>query len=130
MSRDDKFETLKEMGIDNVRDIEKYTSRIEGDNDILKIYFHRHSGDWLAKSKKFKFQRVHKNRRVNEGQVTYRATTEPSPFYLRAVEELDQLVVAEKKTEDKKALLLEEVEHLEKVMQRKIDDIRRQIEEL
>lgn len=130
MIQEDAFETLKEMGIDNVRDIEKYTSRIEGDHDILKVYFHRHTGDWFAKSKKFKFQRVHKDRRVNEGLTTYRHTTEPSPFYLRAVDELDKLVAAEQKTEDRKALLLEEVDHLEKVMQRKIDDIRRQIDEL
>ncbi len=127
---DTQFETLKEMGIDNVRDIEKYTSRIEGDNDILKIYFHRHQGDWFAKSKKFKFQRVHKDLRVNEGTTTYRHTTEPSPFYLRAVDELDKLVAQDKQAEDKKAILLEEIDHLEKVMQRKVEDIRRQIEEL
>lgn len=125
-----QFETLKEMGIDNVKDIEKYSSRIEGDVDILKVYFHRHSGEWFAKSKKFKFKRFQKNLKVDEGTVKYRTVTEPSAYFLRAVAELDQLVAVERKTEDKKALLLEEVEHLEKVMQRKIDDIRRQIEAL
>ncbi|WP_086478816.1 DUF3461 family protein [Oceanospirillum sanctuarii] len=130
MSMEDSFETLKKMGIENVRDIEKFTSRTEGDHDILKIYFQRHHGDWFAKSKKFKFPRVHKDRRVNEGLVTYRPTTEPSPIYLHAVDELERLVSTEQKAEDKKALLLEEIEHLEKVVQRKISDIRRQIEEL
>lgn len=130
MSMEDSFETLKKMGIENVRDIEKFTSRTEGDYDILKIYFQRHQGDWFAKSKKFKFPRVHKDRRVNEGLVTYRPTTEPSPIYLNAVDELEKLVAAEQTTVDKKAMLLEEIEHLEKVVQRKISDIRRQIDEL
>ncbi|MFG1489270.1 DUF3461 family protein [Oceanospirillum sp. HFRX-1_2] len=130
MSMDDSFETLKKMGIENVHDIEKFTSRTEGDHDILKIYFQRHHGDWFAKSKKFKFPRVHKDRRVNEGLVTYRSTTEPSPIFLHAVDELERLVATEHKTDDKKAQLLEEIEHLEKVVQRKISDIRRQIETL
>lgn len=130
MSKADSFETLQKMGIENVHDIEKFTSRTEGDHDILKIYFHRHHGDWLAKSKKFKFPRIHKDRRVNEGLVTYRPTTEPSTIYLHAVDELEKLVATEQKADDKKAMLLEEIDHLEKVVQRKISDIRRQIDEL
>ncbi|MCO4757541.1 MAG: DUF3461 family protein [Oceanospirillaceae bacterium] len=125
-----QFETLKDMGIDDVHDIEKYTSRIEGDMDILKIYLHRHQGEWFAKSKKFKFKRVHKNVPVKEGLVPYRATTEPSPYYLRAVAELDSLVTEEKTTQNKKEVLLDELEHLEKVVARKIEDIRRQIDEM
>ncbi|WP_372831107.1 DUF3461 family protein [Pontibacterium sp.] len=125
-----QYETLKDMGIDDVHDIEKYTSRIEGDMDILKIYLHRHQGEWFAKSKKFKFKRVHKNVPVKEGLVPYRATTEPSPYYLRAVAELDSLVTEEKTTQNKKEVLLEELEHLEKVVARKIEDIRRQIDEM
>lgn len=125
-----QFETLKDMGIDDVHDIEKYTSRIEGDMDILKIYLHRHQGEWFAKSKKFKFKRVHKNVPVKEGLVPYRATTEPSPYYLRAVAELDSLVTEEKTAQNKKEVLLDELEHLEKVVARKIEDIRRQIDEM
>ncbi|QEQ95618.1 DUF3461 family protein [Neptunomonas concharum] len=126
----EKFPTLIEMGIDEPHDIERYTSRIEGDVDILKIYFHRHQGDWMAKSKKFKFKRMHKNMRVNEGRVPYIATTESSPYFLRAVAELDQLVAEDKSAQTKKQRLLDDIEHLEKVVSRKIEDMRRQIEEL
>ena len=125
-----QFETLKEMGVEDAYDIEKYTSRIEGDTDILKIYFHRHQGEWFAKSKKFKFKRLHKNVRVNEGLVPYRATTESSPYFLRAVAELDLLVSADRSATSKKEQLLDELEHLEKVVARKMEDIRRQIDEL
>lgn len=130
MSLPHSYETLLKMGIENVQDIEKFSSRTEGDYDILKIYFFRHHRDWFAKSKKFKFPRVQKERRVNEGLTTYQSTSEPSPLYLQAIRELDKLVDKEPRSDDKKLQLLEEIEHLEKVMQRKIADIRRQIEEL
>lgn len=124
------FETLKSMGVEDLHDIERYSTRIEGDIDILKIYYHRHHGEWFAKSKKFKFQRLHKNIKVNEGLVPYRATTESSPYYLRAVAELDQLVTQEQSALDRKAQLLDELAHLEKVVSHKIEDLKRQIEEL
>lgn len=126
----EQFPTLSEMGIEEPRDIERYTSRIEGDVDVLKIYFHRHQGEWMAKSKKFKFKRMHKNMRVNEGRVPYIATTESSPYFLRAVAELDTLVSADRTAKDKKERLLDEIEHLEKVVARKLEDMRRQIEEM
>jgi hypothetical protein len=125
-----KFETLTAMGVEDVQDIERYSTRIEGDVDILKLYSHRHQGEWFAKSKKFKFKRLHKNVKVNDGLVPYRATTESSPYYLRAIAELDQLVAQEKSSLDRKELLLEELDHLEKVVARKIDDLKRQIGEL
>ncbi len=84
----------------------------------------------MAKSKKFKFKRKHTNVSVEGGLVPYRASTEPSPYYLRALSELEKLVAQDKSVKDKKELLLEEIEHLEKVVARKVEDIRRQIEEL
>ncbi|MEH6575934.1 MAG: DUF3461 family protein [Amphritea sp.] len=126
----EKFSTLTEMGFDDPYDIERYTTRTENDVDVLKIYVHRHHGEWMAKSKKFKFRRKHKNLPVDGGLVPYRATSEPSSYYLRAVAELDMLVQADKSSKDKKEHLLEELAHLEKVVTRKVEDIRRQIEEL
>jgi hypothetical protein len=126
----EKYPTLLEMGIEEPHEVERYTSRIEGDMDILKIYFHRHQGEWMTKSKKFKFKRQHKNMRVNEGRVPYIATTESSPYFLRAIAELDTLVTVEKTAKDRKQRLLEDIEHLEKVVARKLEDMRRQIEEM
>ena len=126
----EKYPTLLEMGIEEPHEVERYTSRIEGDMDILKIYFHRHQGEWMTKSKKFKFKRQHKNMRVNEGRVPYIATTESSPYFLRAIAELDTLVTVEKTAQDRKQRLLEDIEHLEKVVARKLEDMRRQIEEM
>jgi len=126
----EQFITLQEMGFENPHDIQRFTTRTENDVDVLKVYLHRHHGEWMAKSKKFKFKRKHKNIAVEGGLVPYRASTEPSPYYLRAVAELEQLVAEEKSTKDKKEVLLDELAHLEKVVERKMEDIRRQIEEL
>lgn len=126
----EKFQTLKEMGFENPHDIQRFTTRTENDIDVLKVYLHRHQGEWMAKSKKFKFKRKHSNVSVDSGLMPYRASTEPSPYYLRAIAELEQLVAEDQSTKDKKQLLLEEIDHLEKVVARKVEDLRRQIEEL
>ncbi|WP_432471819.1 DUF3461 family protein [Amphritea sp. HPY] len=126
----EKFSTLKEMGFENPHEIQRFSTRTENDVDVLKVYLHRHQGEWMAKSKKFKFKRKHTNVPVDGGLVPYRASTEPSPYYLRALTELEQLVDQDKSSKDKKEHLLDELEHLEKVVARKVEDIRRQIEEL
>jgi len=126
----EKFSTLKEMGFENPNEIQRFSTRTENDVDVLKVYLHRHQGEWMAKSKKFKFKRKHTNVPVDGGLVPYRASTEPSPYYLRALTELEQLVDKDKSSKDKKEHLLDELEHLEKVVARKVEDIRRQIEEL
>ena len=126
----EKFQTLKEMGFENPHDIQRFTTRTENDIDVLKVYLHRHQGEWMAKSKKFKFKRKHSNVSVDSGLMPYRASTEPSPYYLRAIAELEQLVAEDQSTKDKKQVLLEEIDHLEKVVARKVEDLRRQIEEL
>jgi hypothetical protein len=126
----EKFPALFEMGFEDPNDVDRYTTRIEGDVDILKVYHRRHQGEWMTKSKKYKFKRLHKKLRVNEGLTAYRDTTESSPFFLKAIAELDQLVAGDKSTKAKKEDILEEIDHLNKVVARKIEDLRRQIEEL
>jgi hypothetical protein len=125
-----KYPALIEMGFDDPTDVERYTIRIEGDIDILKIYHRRHQGEWMNKSKKYKFKRLHKKLRVNEGLTAYRDSTESSPFFLKAVAELDTLVAGEKNVKARKEDILEEMDHLNKVVSRKIEDLKRQIEEL
>ena len=126
----DKFPSLVEMGFEDPKDIDRYTTRVEGDVDILKIYHRRHQGEWMTKSKKFKFKRLHKTLRVNEGLTAYRDTTESSPFFLKAMGELDSIVAVERSVKAKKEDILEEIEHLNKVVNRKIEDLKRQIDEL
>ena len=126
----EKFPALAEMGFEDPSDIDRYTTRIEGDIDILKVYHRRQQGEWMTKSKKFKFKRLHKKLRVNEGLTAFRDTTESSPFFLKAITELDKLVASDRTSKAKKEDILEEMEHLNRGVSRKIEDLRRQIEEL
>lgn len=122
-----RFDVLVEMGFEDPYEIEKFSCRTEGDTDILKIYLHRHQGEWFSKSKKFKFKRVDKSLEMG---TPYGTTTEPSSYFLRALAELEKLVKVEKDVQSRKELLLAELAHLETVTNRKIEDIRRQIEQL
>lgn len=122
-----QFVVLKEMGFGDPLEIERFSTRTEGGMDILKIYLKRQQGDWFSKSKKFKFKRSDKS--VEMG-TRYGAASEPSGYFLRALAELESLVKVEKDSQSKKQVLLEEMDHLEQVMTRKMKDIRRQIEEL
>lgn len=126
----EKFKTLYDMGVEDPNEVEKYTARIEGDLDVLKIYFLKHKGDWLAKSKKFKFKRQTTNRPISDNDLTAGFVTEPSPYFLRAVEELNQIVKHDKSIKSQKKQMLDELEHLEKVVARKIESLRHQIERM
>lgn len=123
----EQFEVLKEMGFDDPMAIEKFTTRTEGDMDILKVYLRKQQGDWISKSKKFKFKRSDKS--VEMG-TAYGAASAPSSYFLKALSELEKLIKVEHDADSRKQVLLDEIDHLEKVMTRKIEDIRRQLEEL
>ena len=127
-----KFPTLLEMGITDVSSIEKFSVRQEGNMDILKIYFYRDPGEWFANSKKFKFKRQLKTISVgdSEAKVGYKEIHESCTFFLNALSELERLVDQMHSSKGRKELLLDEIDHLEKVVERKMADIRRQIEEL
>ncbi|MEH6650103.1 MAG: DUF3461 family protein [Motiliproteus sp.] len=122
--------TLEEMGIVSIADIYKYSLRQEGDNDVLKIYFRRTKGSLLPKSKKFKFGRAVNTHRVDSSTNKYRETSEMSSFLMKAVDELHLLVKQEHDAMDVKQRLMDDVDHLEKVVVSKLEDIRRQINQL
>jgi hypothetical protein len=122
------YPTLQSMGITSIQDIEKFTLRYEGGHDVLKIYYRREKGSLLPKSKKFKFGRSTKTVLADGGQQTYRQVQEPSLIVLRAMEELEQIVGKQHESKATKADLIKELEHLEKVVNNKINEIKLKIE--
>lgn len=122
------YPTLNSMGVTSVQDIDKFTLRYEGGNDVLKIYYRREKGSLLPKSKKFKFGRSTKTVLADGGQQTYRQVQEPSLTVLRAMEELEQIVGRQHEEKITKEDLVKELEHLEKVMTSKISEIRAKID--
>ncbi|MCB5161216.1 DUF3461 family protein [Marinomonas algarum] len=122
------YPTLESMGITSLNDIEKFTLRYEGGHDVLKIYYRREKGSLLPKSKKFKFGRSSKTVLADGGQQTYRQVQEPSLIVLRAMEELEDIVGKQHEAQVTKDDLIKELEHLEKVVNSKISEIKQKID--
>ncbi|TVO76821.1 DUF3461 family protein [Sedimenticola selenatireducens] len=124
------YETLRELGVTDLDRIEKYTLRQEGDEDILKIYFKRKKGDLFAHSMKFRHGRSKKMVQVDSGTHKYKEVSEISPTMLKLTQELDQVVRHEESVSDFKKRIINDIDHLEAVMKRKLDQLRSDIENL
>lgn len=124
------YETLRELGVTDLERIEKYTLRQEGDEDILKIYFKRKKGDLFAHSMKFRHGRSKKMVQIDSGTHKYKEVSEISPTMLKLTEELDQLVHHEASVADFKKRILSDIDHMETVMKRKLEQLRTDIESL
>ncbi|GGK72248.1 DUF3461 family protein [Amphritea balenae] len=127
------YPTLNKMGIKSVESVDKYTLRHQGDTDVLKIYYKRAKGSLLSRSKKFSFVRGRKNMPLEvRNSKAFEKMANISPQLVMALEELKKLEATrkEEKPQDPKQKFLADLDHLEKVMNSKMDEIRRQINEL
>lgn len=122
------YESLRELGVTNIENIEKYTLRQEGDEDILKIYFRRKKGDLFAHSMKFRHGRAKKMVLVDSGKHEYKEVSEISPTIQQLTQELDKIVQHEENVVEFKERILADVDHLEKVIQRKLSQLRNDID--
>ena len=126
-----EFTALTEMGITRFKEISHYTLRQEGAAvDVLKIYYDRAKGSFLPTSRKYKFGRATKTVRTDSGTNGTSEVHEISPFLQRALSELDSLVERRRHTVDDRAALLEDIDHLEQVLQTKLEEIRGRVEKL
>ncbi|MCV6587738.1 MAG: DUF3461 family protein [Marinobacterium sp.] len=115
------FPTLTQMGVTSLESVVRYTLRQEGDTDVLKIYYNRPGNSMRSRSKKFSFVRDLEG--SNSDQI--------SPMLQAAIDELKQLQASHDiEPGDAKEHLRTSLEHLEKVLTTKLDDVRRQIEQL
>ena len=124
------YETLKELGVTDLDQIEKYTLRQEGDEDILKIYFKRKKGELFSHSMKFRHGRSKKMVQVDSGTQKYKEVSEISPTMQKLASELDQVVSHEVSVADFKQRILSNIDHMERVMKRKLDQLRADIDKL
>ena len=125
------YPTLNKMGIKSVESVDKYTLRHQGDTDVLKIYYKRAKGSLLSRSKKFSFVRGRKNMLLEvRNSKAFEKMANISPQLVAALEELKNLEATRKveKPQDPKQKFLADLDHLEKVMNSKMDEIRRQID--
>ena len=124
------YETLKELGITDVDHIERYTLRQEGDEDILKIYFRRRPGELFPHSVKFRQGRSTKVIPVDSGRGQYKEVSEISPIMLKASQELERIVQRDESIVEMKRRILQDIDHLEKVVSRKLAQLKDDVERI
>jgi len=122
------YESLNELGVTDIERIEKYTLRQEGDEDILKIYFKRKKGDIFSHSIKFRHGRAKKMVMIDSGRQEYKEVSEISPTMQKLTQELDRAVNQEENRLEFKERILADIDHLEKVIQRKLLQLRDDID--
>jgi len=127
------YPTLNKMGIKSVDNVQKYTLRQQGDTDVLKIYYKRPKGSFLSRTKKFSFVRGRAGLPIEvRHSKAFDNMERLSPQLALALQELKQLDATRQTAApvDPKQKFLSDLDHLEKVMTAKMDEIRRQIKEL
>lgn len=121
---------LQDAGISDADNIEKYSLRQEGDNDVLKVYYKKVGNEFFARSTKFKFPRERKTITVDSGTNRKEEISEINPVVSAVVDELDRITHREVIVVDTKKKILKDLRHLEKVVANKIAEIERDLETL
>lgn len=124
------YEHLKNLGITNPEEIDRYSLRQESYCDILKIYFQKGKGAFFAKSVKFKYPRQPKTVPIEGTAQEYKEITEINPNLGYLIEELDQICARDSAELDLKKKILSDLRHLEKVVSQKIAEIEADLETL
>lgn len=107
------YPKLTEMGVQNPAEIEKFAVYTVGHTDILRIIYNRKKGSLLPVSRRYKFPQVKKSVLVDSGTRQTEIVYESLPAFREALHELEQLKLERSKGQDLKALLTEEIKHLE-----------------
>jgi hypothetical protein len=107
------YPRLSEMGVQNPHEIEKFAVYTVGHTDILRIIYDRKKGSLLPVSRRYKFPQLKKSVLVDSGTRQTDIVYESVPAFREALHELEQLKLSRSKGQDLKALLTEEVKHLE-----------------
>ncbi|MDE1239425.1 DUF3461 family protein [Vibrio aestuarianus] len=125
------FPYLIGLGIQDPKQIERYSLRQEAHKDVLKIYFHKQKGELFAKSVKFKYPRQVKNVLVDSGSHQYKEVTEINRNLTLVIDELNKITKPAPQAEiDLKQKILTDLRHLEKVVSSKISEIEADLQKL
>ncbi|CAM4238180.1 DUF3461 family protein [Vibrio astriarenae] len=125
------FPNLTGLGIQDPKQIERYSLRQEAHKDVLKIYFKKQKGELFAKSVKFKYPRQVKHVLVDSSSHQYKEVTEINRNLTLVIDELNKITKPAKPQElDVKEKILSDLRHLEKVVSSKIAEIEADLEKL
>ena len=118
------YPRLKEMGIQNPQQIEKFAVYTTDDFDVLRIVYERKKGSLLPVSKKYKFDRIKKTVMVDSGTRQTEIIYESAPAFREALSELEHLKTEKSESGNLAALISEEVRLLEEDVALRIEYIK------
>ena len=107
------YPRLKEMGIQNPQQIEKFAVYTTDELDVLRVIYARKKGSLLPVSKNYKFARIKKSVMVDSGTRQTEIIYESDPAFREALSELEHLKIEKSQTDDLATLIAEEVRLLE-----------------
>ncbi len=103
------YPRLKEMGVQNPHQIEKFSIYSTDEFEILRIVYAREKGSLLPVSRKYKFRRIKKTVLVDSGTRQTDILYESAPAFREALSELEAIKVEKEQTHDLAALISEEI---------------------
>ena len=125
-----EFKSLRQLGINNPDEIDRYSLQTVNNVDILRVVYRRKKGSLLPDSKKFRFARTEKIRGADPDARGTWIDYEVSPFIRDVMAELDQIVRAKHDREHKLEVIREELARLEEENTHRVAYIRSLIESL
>ncbi len=109
----ENYPTLTKMGIDNPKQISRYTLTQVDDADHLRIIYKRNKKSLLPVSRRYVFGRSNKAEIYDSGKQATRPVKEVSPLLVQALEELESVVKANQTDKANVTDLLAEINRLE-----------------
>lgn len=125
------YPTLTEMDVKRTDQIKHYTLHQEGnDGDVLKIFYERQKGSFLPDRKTFRFGRSAKM--ISTGDIHHptREIHEISPFLIKAIAELDELIAKRGSIVDQKQHIIERMAQIEQEIKSAHEEIRSLLQKL
>ena len=124
------YPRLKEMGVRNPLEIEKFAIYMVGNTDILRIIYDRKKGSLLPVSKSFKFPQAKKSVLVDSGTRQAETLFESSGAFREALHELEELKGKRGKGQELAVTIKEEIRLLEEDLSLRISYIKTLLEKL
>ncbi len=107
------YPTLRKMGIESPKQIDKYYITSINYVDVLRIVYDRPEGSYLPSTRSYKFPRVPDNATGDDDQQRKPGILRIHPMLRDAQEELDLILAAKATKENITAEILNEIELLE-----------------
>ena len=124
------YPALSAMGIQNPEQIARFATFMADNTDILRITYDRKKGSLLPESRKYRFPRLKKSTLVDSGTRKTEVLFESSQEFRNAVAELDDLLDTRYTADQARALIAEEVQHLEEDVAARISYIKSLVEKV